>query len=278
MANSVLSSFVSGTRQVLTIQLIVSVCAVGLAGWTLGVTNELIRERDRLRERVIQLEQTMGGSGIVVPNTPTVVETTPPPAETAYPGEIGDAPDTASTPEAVDQAAADGETPTEAPTREPSPEPPAATGQRDLGSLLASLFSPPPPLRTLVLHVRSQNDAPAAQRVAEAMQRSDLRVVIDVMTPRDPRESGYAYFDGRQSRAAAALVTQFHDIARQQEIAAWSAQLRGTALPAQGEYTVDRLDLVLPPLPQRPSFELQRVDPSLLRRQVQPQPAPQRIN
>jgi hypothetical protein len=116
------------------------------------------------------------------------------------------------------------------------------------------------------------------KRIADAIRRDDLRVVIDVMQPRDQRESGYAYFDGRQSRAAAALVQQFHDVARQQEIAVWSAQLRGTALPAQGEYTADRLDLVLPPLPQRPNLQLERIDPSLLRRQVQPQPAPQRIN
>ena len=73
------------------------------------------------------------------------------------------------------------------------------------------------------------------------------------MPPRDPREAGYAYFDGRQSAAAAALVGQFNDAARQRQIAPWSAQLRGTALPSQGEYSADRVDLLLPALPAPPA-------------------------
>jgi hypothetical protein len=70
-----------------------------------------------------------------------------------------------------------------------------------------------------------------------------------MMQPGDPRPSGYAYFDGRQSQRAAALVAQFNDISRRYEIAAWSAQLRGVALPAQGQYGAERLDIVLPALP-----------------------------
>jgi hypothetical protein len=45
-------------------------------------------------------------------------------------------------------------------------------------------------------------------------------------------------------------VTQFHDVARRNQLTPWSSQLRGVALPAEGEYTADRLDLVLPPLPE----------------------------
>jgi hypothetical protein len=72
------------------------------------------------------------------------------------------------------------------------------------------------------------------------------------------------YYDGRQSRAAAALVQQFNDVAREEDIAAWAAQLRGTALPARGEYAAGRIDIVLPPLPT-PA----RMDPAAL----QPQPS-----
>jgi hypothetical protein len=105
-----------------------------------------------------------------------------------------------------------------------------------------------------VLHVRSSEDARAASRIARALQANDdLRVLIDVMPAGDPRQSGYAYFDGRQSRAAADVVARFHEGARAMQIAQWSAQLRGTALPAQGEYGADRLDIVLPPLPPPPA-------------------------
>jgi hypothetical protein len=54
-------------------------------------------------------------------------------------------------------------------------------------------------------------------------------------------------------------VGLFHETARRLEIAQWSAQLRGTALPAQGEFTADRLDIILPPLPPQPT-----PDPSLV--------------
>jgi hypothetical protein len=274
MAGSVLHSFVSGTRQVLTAQLFVSVGAVALAGWTLGVTNELIRERDRLRERVIQLEENMGSRGIVVPSTPTVVETGPPPAETVYPGEVGLGEDGAAPPDngqdvtpSDSGAAPDGSAPT--------PETPTRAGERtfDPGQIFTGLFAPAPPLRILVLHARGERDGEYARRLAAELNKenADLRIIIDVMGPRDQRETGYAYFDGRQSRAAAALVAQFNDLSRRYEIAPWSAQLRGTALPAQGEYTADRLDIVLPPLPE-PNLQLNRIDPRLLQREAAPQP------
>jgi hypothetical protein len=258
MAGSLLRAFVGGTRQVLTVQLFVSIAAVALAGWTLGVTNELIRERDRLRERVIQLEEDMGARGIVVPSTPTVVDTAPPPAEDAYPGPVGLGDQTPQTP------AADGQSD----TTTTSPE-----GRTfNPGQIVTDLFAPAPPMRTVVLHARNERDAALARRVGERLaQAANVRVIVNTIAPRSQQQSGYAYFDGRQSRAAADLVTQFNTIARENEIAPWSAQLRGTALPEQGEYTADRLDIVLPPLPQ-PSLQL---DPRALElRRVEPQQQP----
>jgi hypothetical protein len=255
MARSVLEAFVSGTRQVLTVQLIVSVAAIALAGWTLSVTSELIRERDRLRERVIQLEETMGASGIVVPETPAAVVDAPTsaPAATTYPGEIGP-----------------GEIGARSAAIEAAPEARAEAQQgeqRDLGRLFGSLFAPAPPMRLVVLHVRSEADGAIARAIAEELQtQHNVEVVTDVLQPRDPRQPGYTYFDGRQGRAAAALVTQFHDLAREKQIAAWTAQLRGVALPAQGEYTADRIDLVLPTLPV-----VEATPPSVLER-VLPEP------
>jgi hypothetical protein len=226
MARSLLERLVSGTRQILMLQLVVSVVAIALAGWTLGVTSELIRERDRLREREIQLQETIGASGMVVPEPPAAVVDTPTyePASSTYPGEIGP-PAPASD---QDEVSADG----------------------NLGRLFGSLFAPAPPMRLVVLHARSEADGAIAEAVAQELRaQNNVEVVIDVLQPRDPRASGYTYFDGRQGRAAAALVTQFHDLAREQQIAPWTAQLRGSALPAQGEYGADRVDLVLPALP-----------------------------
>jgi hypothetical protein len=257
MARSLLGSFVLGSRQVLMAQLLISVFAVGLAGWTLGVTNDLIRERDRLRERVIQLEEAMAARGEMPPRPPAVVDR---PVTPDYPGSI----DTTGQPseESGDQTA-DAGTDTVAPIDR----------ERDFGRIIGELFAPPPPMRTVVLHVRSQNDQPYAQRLAaELMQAADVRAVVTIMQPRDARSSGYAYYDGRQSRSAAALVQQFNDIARQHEIAPWSAQLRGTALPAQGEYDAARLDIVLPPLPPP-----QRLDLRMLERQTQQQPPPEPV-
>ncbi|MEZ5995471.1 MAG: hypothetical protein R3C25_06925 [Hyphomonadaceae bacterium] len=269
MANSILRSFVTGTRAMLTAQLFVSVGAVGLAGWTLGVTNDLIRERDRLQERVIQLEQAMAARGDIPPEAAPVVEAPAASgAQVPYPDSIEGA--VAPSPETNEpapgggdasvetQPAAEEPAPAAPPQRTPEqPDQPAPQATRpgasDLGAVLGSLFAPPPPLRTVVLHVRAEGDRAMAQRIArELMAAGQVRVLIDVMPPRDPRQSGYAYFDGRQSRPAAEIVARFHDASRRYEIAPWSAQLRGVALPAQGEYTADRLDIVLPPLPAEP--------------------------
>lgn len=242
MARSLLERFVGGTRQILAAQLVVAVAAIALAGWTLGVTSELVRERDRLRERVIQLEETIGNNGIVVPEPPAAVVDAPTyePASSTYPGEIAAAEIVAS-PSGAEADTAQGE----AQTVEADERP-----RTDLGGLFGSLFTPAPPMRLVVLHVRSEADTAAARGIAEAMQtQGNVQIMISTLQPRDPRASGYIYFDGRQGRAAAALVTQFHELAREQQIAAWTAQLRGVALPADGEYSADRLDLVLPALP-----------------------------
>jgi hypothetical protein len=220
----------------LSAQLFISICAVALAGWTLAVTNELIRERDRLRERVIQLEETMAARGEMPPSPSAVVRT---PVAPDYPQSIDGAGQSGGAPE--------------------------AGAENPIGRVLGDLFAPPPPMHTVVLHARSEDDAAQAQRIAaELTQSAGVRALVAV-APRRTRTTGYTYYDGRQSRAAAALVQQFNDIARREEIAAWSAQLRGTALPAQGEYTADRLDILLPALPAPP-----RPDPVLLQPQIRP--------
>jgi hypothetical protein len=268
MAGSILRSFVSGTRQVLATQLIVSIGAVALAGWTLSVTNEVIRERDRLRERVIQLEEEMGTRGIVVPSPTAVVDTEPSEPEDAYPDEVGLDTDADPSEKPPSSGAPSDEAP---PDQPPSRADPNASFNP--GQVFTDLFAPAPPMRTLVLHARNERDAAVARRLAETMSDANgLRVIVNTTSPRDQREPGYSYYDGRQSRAAAALVAQFNQLAREHEIASWSAQLRGVALPSQGEYTADRTDIVLPALP---APQLNRVDPRLL--EVQPQeraPAP----
>jgi hypothetical protein len=254
MTRSLLHRFVGGTRQVLVLQLIVSVTAVGLAGWTMGVTNDLIRERERLRTRITQLEETLVAHDVVVPSTATVVDAAAPQrTRDAYPPSV-----TLPTEQTPDAPAATTETPAPAETQEPSFNP---------GQIIGDLFTPPPPLRTIVLHARSAADARVAQVIAQDLQRTgDIRVGVVVMTARDQRQSGYSYFDGRQSRPAADLMQRFHDIARRNEVAAWSAQLRGVALPAQGEFATDRMDIVLPPLP-RPQID--RLDPAITNRDPQ---------
>jgi hypothetical protein len=256
MANSPLYAFISGTRAMLAAQLVVCVGAVALSGWTLGVTNQLIRERDRLQERVIQLEETIASRGDIPPAPTAVVEpVTTPDSDVVYPRSIDNAVAPSTAAENA-PAAADSATP-RPPPEDGAPQterPAAAAPPRDLGSIVSSLFGPAPPLRTIVLHVRAREDAHAASAIARALQEGgDKRVLIDVMPAGDPRQSGYAYFDGRQSRPAADVVARFHEAARALQIAQWSAQLRGTALPAQGEYGADRLDIVLPPLPARPA-------------------------
>ena len=242
MARSLLSTFVSSTRALLVAQLIACIGAVALAGWTLGVTNQVLRERNRLQERVIQLEEAMAASGVIPPSTQT---------DEAYPSSIANA-------RAL----------SEEQTEESGDIVAAADAPQNIGSVINSLFGPAPPLSTVVLHIRSQADFAAAETIARALQDEEVRVLINVMSTGDQRQSGYAYFDGRQSRAAADIVARFHDAAREQQVAPWSAQLRGTALPARDEYTADRLDIVLPPLPPPPP----PVDPDPTAATAAPQP------
>ena len=232
MPKSVLSNFVNGTRALLVAQIIACTGAIALAGWTLGVTNQVLRERNRLQERVIQLEEAMAASG-VVPPAPTAVVAASTQGDAAYPGSIANA-RAPSTEDIRDVAAT-----TEA-------------NSQNIGSVINTLFGPAPPLRVVALHVRADADFATAEKIARALQSNEVRALINVMSASDQRPSGYAYFDGRQSRAAADVVARFHDLARQQQVAQWSAQLRGTALPARDEYTADRLDIVLPPLPPPP--------------------------
>ncbi len=232
MARSLLSAFVTSTRALLVAQLIACVGAIALAGWTLGVTNQVLRERNRLQERVIQLEEAMAASG-VIPPPPTAVVAAPAPSDAAYPGSIVNARSPETNADTLGNDA-------------------PASEQRNFGSVISTLFGPAPPLRTVVLHVRADSDFASAAKLARALQSDNINVLINVMTASDQRPSGYAYFDGRQSRAAADIVARFHDLAREQQVAQWSAQLRGTALPARDEYSADRLDIVLPPLPPPP--------------------------
>lgn len=230
-----LSQFIKGARQVLAVQLVIAVAAVALGGWTLGVTSDLIRERERLRTRVAQLEETLVANDIVVPSTATVVETaTNQRAQDAYP-----------------PAALAASTAAPAADEEASFNP---------GQVIGDLFTPPPAMRVVVVHVRNEAEARIAAPIAEALARdSDVQALVATMPARAQRAAGYVYFDGRQSSAAATLVQLFHDSARQGDVAPWSAQLRGEALPAQGEYTADRLDIVLPALS---AAQLQRLDPA----------------
>jgi len=246
MANSLIQAFVSGTRALLSAQLIVAVGAVAIAGWTLGVTNQIIRERDRLQERVIQLEETIAARGEIPPPPAAVVQVQAARGDIVYPGSIANAFEPSANPSAADAA--------------PIVAAPPIQPDRNFGSIVTSLFGPAPPLRTVVLHVRAQQDADEASRIASALQRDDVRVLIAVAPQGDPRPPGYAYFDGRQSRAAADAVSRFHEAARNLQLAQWSAQVRGTALPAQGEYTADRLDIILPALPAPPAPTL--LDPT----------------
>lgn len=222
MVRSLLGSLVRGTRTLLGVQLFIAVGLIALAGWTLAVTTEIARERDRLRERVIQLETSYAERGLVVPPAPTVVAATNVASAPIYPGSIADTS--------------------------------VAESTRNFGQVIGDLFAPAPPMRLVVLHVRAESDVTAAQELADVLQGQDgVDVTVNVVRASDQQQSGYWYFDGRQNRAAAALVTRLHDAARERGVAPWSAQLRGTALPAEGEYSADRLDIVLPPLPPPPA-------------------------
>lgn len=296
MAGSILSSFVSGTRQMLAVQLFVSVGAVALAGYTLGVTNNVIRDRDRLNDRVIQLEEALAERGVMPPQAiprpvresegapgylsppveqEVVVDETTEAPEQPSPNDVTPPVQETTTP--TPTAPANPATPTPTQTADATPQEPQAQPQNpslDLATqVLRDLLTPPPALRTVVLHVRSRADYDEAQQIAQRMAGSNLRISIAIREPNDQTATGYAYYHGRQSRPAAEVAQRVQDAARGAEIAAWAVQLRGTALPAQGDYTADRIDVVLPALPvaQPPGT---RVNPQILRQapiqQVQP--------
>ncbi len=278
MARSLLQSFVSGTRQMLAVQLFISVGTVALAGYTATVTNRAIQERNRLSERVIQLEQTLGEADIVPPEATSIPAQE---TETIYPPSVEQAADDdkpgsnapAEPPPATQTETRDppaGQAADAAPATEPAaPAAEPAAPAFDPAQLLRDLLTPPPPLRTLVLHVRDRADYDEAQLLQRQLNTDSLSVSIDIMAPADQRQSGYAYFHGRQSGPAAQIVQRLQDAARGAEIAAWVAQLRGVALPASGEYTADRLDVVLPPLPAAETPQL-RFNPALRERVTRP--------
>lgn len=232
VARSVLNRFVSGARQLLAVQLVIAVLAVALAGWTLGVTGNLIRERERLRERVAQLEETLVANDVVVPSNTTMVATPNQTPRDAYPP---------STP------GAGGATASEASGFNPA-------------QIITDLFTPAPAMALIIVHVRGEAEARIVAPIVETLrQAGDVEVVVNQMAARESRPAGYAYFDGRQSGAAAAWMQRFHDSARSNEVAPWSAQLRGVALPAQGEYAANRMDIVLPALSPA---QVLRLDPA----------------
>lgn len=214
---SVENTFSGAARSLLAVQLFVSVLAIALAAWTMAVTADIMRERDSLRERVIQLEAELAARGVVVPEeVPTVVGATAQGAA-VYPGSVAALSD--------------------------------RQGDQGFGAFLGEILAPVQPLSVVVLHARAEN-ADVARKIAVTLTQSqDAVVLVNTLNERSARPPGYVYYDGRQSRAAAAIVARFHDAAREAGAAAWSAQLRGEALPADGEYTSDRLDIVLPPLP-----------------------------
>lgn len=233
MTRPLLNRFVRGARQVLALQLLLAIGLVAIAGWTLGVTSELMRERESMRSRIAQLEETLVGHDIVVPSTATVVEST-------------------------------------AAQRARDVYPPAAPAEAQIAAsedsafnptqIIGDLFTPPPAMRVVIVHVRNAAEARiAAQLTAELARNASVEAFVSIMPAREQRPAGYSYFDGRQSGAAAALLQIFHETARRIGVAPWSAQLRGVALPAQGQYTPDRLDIVLPALSPA---QTQRLDPA----------------
>lgn len=216
MRTSLLSAFVTGARTLLSLQLLGSVMMLAIAAWTLAVTGDVMRERDGLRERVIQLEGEMGARGIVVPDATNVVT--------------------------ADQRAA-----TYPPTIDSVSERDEPNG---ISALIEGVLAPPPPLRVIVLHVRGEAEAASARELALKLQGGDdVSIAVHMGETQAGRPPGYVYYDGRQGRAASDFVARMHDAARDAGIAAWSAQLRGEALPARGEYSAERLDIVLPALP-----------------------------
>lgn len=215
---SLLRSLVNGARRILVLQVLLSVIAIALTGWTIETVSNALSERARLVDRVIQLEETLAKNDIVAPPpAPVLIE-----AEPAYPPAFQGAP--------------------------------AASASRfDPRRAIADLFSPPPPISVVVVHVRSDDDLMRAQRLVAGVDAAAMKQAsVLLMPPGDVRTPGYFYFDGRQSAAAAALIADFNDAARRAGLAPWSAQLRGVALPARGEFAAERLDVILPALPPPP--------------------------
>lgn len=237
MARPLLRDFILGARQVVALQLVIAVIAVALSGWTLAVTADLMRERERLRTRVAQLEEALVTHDIVVPSTVTVTEAiVAPRARLAYPPSAPEAGPPAETADAEAQSSF------------------------NPGQIIGDLIAPAPPARVVVLHARGEASARIAEPLARALEsESGVRVIVAAMGQNDRRAPSYAYYTGRQSGAASALVQRFTDIARRESVAPWSAQLRGTALPAQGEYAPDRIDIVLPMLSPA---QIERLDPA----------------
>jgi hypothetical protein len=217
------------------------VVAIALGGWTLAVTTEILRERDQLRTRVIQLETAMGDQGMVVPPKPATVDAPAPSRDAnAYPPAIGGLNEAGANQVRVIAGA-------------PQDAAKATSAGFDPTRVIRDIFTPPPNVRVLVLHVHGALEASLAQKLAADLRLGQVGVVIDVVAAHDQRPAGYIYFDGRQSQAAALLIAHFNDVARRAAVAPWSAQLAGVALPAQGEYTPDRVDIVLPALPPPPT-------------------------
>ena len=217
---SLLRSLVNGTRRILALQVLLSVIAIAITGWTIETVSNALGERARLVDRVIQLEEALASNDIVVPPpAPVLIE-----AEPSYPPALEGAP--------------------------------AASAQSQVNPrrAIGDLFSPPPPLTVVVVRVRSDDDLLRAQRLVAGVNSAALKQAsVLLMPPGDVRMPGYFYFDGRQSAAAAALIADFNNAARRAELAPWSAQLRGVALPARGEFAAQRLDLILPALPPPPA-------------------------
>jgi hypothetical protein len=262
MARSVFKSFVGGVRGMLSLQLFLTISAAGVAGYTMLVTTDAMRERDTLLERVTSLEaeiERITGAPPaedlrpldIMPEVPLEPVEEPPPVENETPQQP--VPETPA-PTPNDPTGRDPIEPRPNPQPDPVPPPPRAeTPTLDLGQVLRDDRTQAPPLRTMVLHVRSQNDHAAAARIVRELSGSNIEISIDVMPARDPRNSGFAYFDSRQARAATAMARRVQTIAQQNQFTAWATTLRGVSLPASGEYTPDRLDIVLPPLTTAPT-------------------------
>jgi hypothetical protein len=210
---SLLQALLGSARRALALQVLLSVFAIALAGWTLSVTASLLREQAKANDRIVQLEETLASNNIVPPPPRARVE-----AQPGYPPSVA-----------------------------------AGAESRGAGPSVADLFAPPPPLRRLVVHVREQEDLASATAIAKVVtEAAGMPSASVALMARDPRPPGYYYFDGRQSAEAAELAARFNDAARDTGLAPWSARLRATALPSSGEYAANRVDIVLPALPPAP--------------------------